>query len=222
MSDHLEAVFLDIGGTLYDDRWYSEALLRALRDLGAEIGEDEFKEEYDRWRREPQGSFRDVMGRRFLGPDSDPLVVTKAMERYWCYPAEALMPGAREALEHLDGRYTVGIIADQQSSVRESLARDALDTFVDVWCISADLGMEKPDPRVFETALERAGVSDPSRATMVGDRLDDDIRPSRKVGMRAVWVLTGKAPPEPTEQQLAEPDLWIRSLDDLPGALDRL
>ncbi len=222
MTEHLEAVFLDIGGTLYDDRWYSEALLRALRDLGAEIDEEDFRDEYDRWRSHPQGSFRSVMARHFLGADADPVVVTQAMERYWCYPAEALMPGARDALEHLDGTYTVGIIADQQSSVRESLARDALDRYVDVWCISADLGMEKPDPRVFETALERAGVDDPKRAVMVGDRLDDDVRPSREVGMRSVWVLTGKAPLHPTQEQLAEPDLAIKSLEELPDALLKL
>jgi HAD superfamily hydrolase (TIGR01509 family) len=222
MTAHLEAVFLDIGGTLYDDRWYSDALLRALRDLGAEVDEEEFRAEYDRWRRDPRGSFREAMGARFLGPGADPLVVTEAMARYWSYPTEALMPGAREALEALSGTYTVGIIADQQATVREALARDALDRFVHVWCVSADLGMEKPDLRVFETALERANVTEPRRAAMVGDRLDDDVRPARELGIRSVWVLTGKAPPDPTPEQLAEPDVAIRSLEDLPEALERL
>ena len=33
---------------------------------------------------------------------------------------------------------------------------------------------------------------------MVGDRLDYDVRPARRVGMRAIWMLRGEAPDEPT------------------------
>jgi putative hydrolase of the HAD superfamily len=57
---------------------------------------------------------------------------------------------------------------------------------------------------------------------MVGDRLDYDVRPARRAGMRTVWVLRGEAPDDPTPEQLAEADVAIRGLDELPGALERI
>ena len=40
--------------------------------------------------------------------------------------------------------------------------------------------------------------------------------------MRAVWVLRGEAPDDPTPGQLAEADAAIRGLDELPAALKAL
>ena len=57
---------------------------------------------------------------------------------------------------------------------------------------------------------------------MVGDRLDYDVRPARRAGMKAVWVLRGEAPDDPTPEQLAEADVAIRGLDELPAALERI
>ncbi len=51
------------------------------------------------------------------------------------------------------------------------MRRDGIEGFFDVWGVSDDLGIDKPDPRIFAHALEAAGV-EPSRAAMVGDRLD--------------------------------------------------
>ncbi len=222
MTHHLDVVFLDVGGTIYDDVWYSRALTTALRELGAEFTDQAFAEEYERLRRAPGGSFRRLLAERFLGERLDVAAVEKTMAKHWSYPAEALYPEVLDCLKRLSEDYRLGIIADQERTIHDALRRDGVESFIDVWCISADIGMEKPDYRVFTYALTSARATDPSRAVMVGDRLDDDIRPSRDVGMRAVWVLTGKAPPEPTEDQLAEPDLWIRDLSELPDALERL
>jgi FMN phosphatase YigB (HAD superfamily) len=57
---------------------------------------------------------------------------------------------------------------------------------------------------------------------MVGDRLDNDIIPARATGMKAVWLLRGEAPDRPTADQLAQADLAVRSLAELPGALTQL
>jgi putative hydrolase of the HAD superfamily len=57
------------------------------------------------------------------------------------------------------------------------------------------------------------------RAVHVGNRLDSDIRPSKSVGMRAVWLLRGEAPPSPTVEQLSEPDAVVTSFSGVPNAL---
>jgi putative hydrolase of the HAD superfamily len=105
--------------------------------------------------------------------------------------------------------------------VKDALRRDELDGYFEVWGVSDDVGLEKPDPRLFSYALSMADV-DAWRSVMVGDRLDYDMRPARVAGMHAVWVLRGEAPDEPTIEQLAEADAAIRGLSELPAALARL
>jgi HAD superfamily hydrolase (TIGR01549 family) len=219
MSD-LEFVFLDIGGVIYDDSVYARALDRALRDLGASFDDRDFEAEYRAARSAQNGSFRKRLASRFL-PGVDVPRVEQAAARYWSYPPEALLPDVRPCLEELAGRYRLGIAANQPSAVRDAMRRDGLEGFFEVWGVSDDVGVEKPDPRLFSHVLYLAGVA-PPRAVMVGDRLDYDIRPARAAGMQAVWMLRGEAPDEPTPQQLSEATATIRGLDELPETLERL
>jgi putative hydrolase of the HAD superfamily len=217
----LEVVFLDIGGVMYRDEGYRDALRRALRELGGTFSDDEFEAEYDACRAAQSGSFRARLTRRFLGPGADVAEVERHAERWWRYAEEDLEPDVVPTLERLQARYRLGIIANQPSVVRQAMARDGLDRFFDVWAVSADVGFDKPDPRLFAHAVAEAGV-EPEAAAMVGDRLDYDVRPAREAGMRAVWMLRGEAPEEPTAEQLAEADAAIRRLDELPDALEAM
>jgi putative hydrolase of the HAD superfamily len=125
-------------------------------------------------------------------------------------------------LEELRGAgYRLGIIANQPTAVRDAMTRDGLVGFIEVWGVSDDLGLQKPDVALFEHALEVAGVP-AGRTVMVGDRLDYDVAPARASGMRTVWVLRGEAPDDPTPEQLAVADASVRDLGELAGALAAL
>jgi putative hydrolase of the HAD superfamily len=52
---------------------------------------------------------------------------------------------------------------------------------------SGDVGFEKPDPRIFHTALERSGV-EAAKSMMVGDSITSDLRSAERVGIRAVLM----------------------------------
>jgi putative hydrolase of the HAD superfamily len=217
----IEMVFLDVGGVMYDDGVYARSWQRALREAGAEFTDEEFDAEYAQARAAQSGSFRGRLTRRFLGADADVEPVERLAAKHWAYPPGALFPDVKPALEELAGRYRLGVIANQPSSVRGAMERDGLVGFFEVWGVSDDLGLQKPDPRLFAHVLYLAGVA-PPRALMVGDRLDYDVRPAKGTGMRAVWVLRGEAPDEPTRDQLAEADAAIHTLDELPGVVARL
>jgi len=221
VTGRLDWVFLDVGGVLYADQTYYLAVREALRQLGASMTDQEFEEEYERCRRAQAGSFRRRLAERFLGEGADDDEVSRLASRDWAYPPAALLPDARPTLEALAGRYRLGIVANQLRGVRDAMRRDGIDRFFEVWAVSEELGVEKPDPSIFRHALDTSGA-DPARAAMVGDRLDYDVRPARDVGMRTVWVLRGEAPRDPTQEQIAEPDAVIRSLEGLPEALQRL
>ncbi|HEV8563499.1 MAG TPA: HAD family hydrolase [Actinomycetota bacterium] len=214
----LEMVFLDIGGVMYDDGVYARSWQRALREKGAEFTDAEFDDEYRAVRAAQAGSFRKHLSARFL-PAVELAEVESLAATYWAYPPGALFPDVRPCLEALAGRYRLGVIANQPSRVRDAMVRDGVDAFIEVWGVSEDVGLEKPDPRLFSYAAREAGVA-PSRAAMVGDRLDYDVRPARAAGMRTVWVLRGEAPDEPTADQLAEADAAVGGLAALPSVLE--
>ncbi len=218
----LEVVFLDIGGVMYDDRVYRDALLAALRELGAAVTEADFGLAYDECRRLQDGSFKERLAVRFLGPGTDVDEVERRASRHWLYPPGSLEPDVAPTLEALRvAGYRLGVIANQPSAVRDALERDGILSAFDVWVVSEDLGVDKPDPRIFAHAVAEA-AAEPEACAMVGDRLDYDVRPARAAGMRAVWVLRGEAPDDPTLEQLAQADVAIRDLSELPGALERL
>ena len=75
----------------------------------------------------------------------------------------------------------MGIIANQPSAVKDAIRRDGLDGFFEVWGVSDDVGLEKPDPALFAHVLHEAGV-DAVPSAMVGDRLDYDVRPGEGGG----------------------------------------
>ena len=91
-----------------------------------------------------------------------------------------------------------------------------LDELADSVCISAEVGVAKPDPLIFETAAARAGTT-LEGAWMIGDNLDADIAGGRGVGARTVWVK--REYDWLTYSSGAEPDLVA---EDLPDAVRRV
>ena len=222
MPGAIDHVFLDIGGVLYDDRVYAEAWRRALREAGGTFTDAAFDDEYAACRAGQDRSFRVHLATAFLGPEPDLRALETRAARYWQYPPSALHPDVVPTLHGLlDAGYRLGVIANQPSQVRAAMERDGLVGFFDVWGVSDDLGLHKPDPALFHRTLELAGVSG-ERTVMVGDRLDYDMRPARAAGMHTVWLLRGEAPDDPTPAQLAEPDVTIEELQQLPEVLDEL
>ena len=69
------------------------------------------------------------------------------------------------------------------------LAGLAIDQFFDVTVISGVDGVEKPEPAIFQIALERAEVG-PEAAVFVGDTIWD-VQACKKAGLACIAVLTG-------------------------------
>ncbi|MDI2032185.1 HAD family hydrolase [Saccharopolyspora sp. TS4A08] len=224
MPEPIDLVLLDVGGPVYDDAAYRDALLRATRELaaedGREVAEEDFLRLYDERRQAQGGSLRTAVARRFL-VSHDRAQLSERAERYWEYPPEALHDDVLPALRRIREHHRIAVVANQRAVVVDALRRDGVAEHVDVWAISETVGAEKPDPRIFQHALDEAGVP-ASRAVHVGNRLDTDVRGAQRVGLRTVWVLRGEAPPAPTPDQLAEPDVAVRSLAELPAALEKL
>jgi putative hydrolase of the HAD superfamily len=81
----------------------------------------------------------------------------------------------------------LGIVSNYEAWLEELLgALGVLDSFP-VRVISGIEGIEKPNPRVYELALERAGVA-ASSAVFVGDNPEFDVTPPAALGMFTVLI----------------------------------
>ena len=139
----------------------------------------------------------------------------------WPKRPDPLYPGVPEMLAALRGTYKLGIIANQSPGTQDRLRAWGIAQYFDVIASSAEKGCKKPDPRIFTLALEQAGCL-PGEAAMIGDRLDNDIAPAKKLGMRTIWVRQGwGGAPEPTGEA-DTPDAAVRDVLKVPEALERL
>ena len=108
----------------------------------------------------------------------------------WSHDKERLFPEVRLVLKTLGERYRLGIIANQGKGLLDRLERfGILDNF-EIIINSTDIGFSKPDLRIFQVALEKANI-EPSKAVYVGDRVDNDMVPAKKLGMRTIRLRQG-------------------------------
>lgn len=87
------------------------------------------------------------------------------MENYIPYP------GIKEVLETLGRTHRLGIISDTWPSIRPQLEHIGVARYFSFATFSFTLGVFKPDPRMFEDALAKAGV--PAEETVF---IDDSVR----------------------------------------------
>ena len=133
----------------------------------------------------------------------------------WRCELEKPYPGAKELLERLSKKYSLGIIANQEAGTQDRLEKWGMKNYFDVIIASTEIGFSKPDLRIFEIALQQADC-EPNRAVMVGDRLDNDILPAKQLGMKTVWVKQGFSRFQPDS---ALPDHTIHTLEEIKRIL---
>ena len=130
-------------------------------------------------------------------------------------------PEAGEVLREIKRSCKLGIIANQQVGIRELLKESGWDGLFDVIMISDEVRLQKPDPTIFENALEMAKCR-PTEAVMVGDRIDNDVAPAKQLGMRTVRFKAGVFSAQTASGGAEAPDIEITSLRQLPAALAKL
>jgi YjjG family noncanonical pyrimidine nucleotidase len=200
-------ILFDLDHTLFDSD-ASEAL--ALEEVLRAAGVDEperHRDTYDRINRAlwaavelQQVSPLHVRTARFeqlvaqAGLDADPFVLADGFVDGLARHGD-LYPGVREALEALAGRATLALVTNGLSEVqRGRLERLALVDHFAAVVISAEVGVSKPSPAIFDLAFEALGGPPRSSALMVGDSLTSDIAGGRGAGISTCWYNpTGRA-----------------------------
>lgn len=86
----------------------------------------------------------------------------------------------------LSARVAVLSNGDQEQQ-EEKVSRTGLGRYLDVVLTSDQLGVAKPDPRIFGLACSRLGVP-PTAVVYVGDQLEVDAVAATAAGLRGIWL----------------------------------
>lgn len=81
----------------------------------------------------------------------------------------------------------LGVVSNSDGRVEQALEAAGLKDYFDVIVDSALIGAEKPDPRIFQAALDALDVA-PEAALYVGDLYEVDIVGARAAGIEAVLL----------------------------------
>ena len=107
---------------------------------------------------------------------------------YYCSDAWRLVPDATSALEHARRSGHRNVIVSNHAPELPNLVRDlGLSPLIELTITSAAVGAEKPNPIIFQRAIDLAGA-DVEKSWMIGDNPVADIAGARAVGLRAVLV----------------------------------
>jgi len=229
----LRFVLLDLDDTILDFRAAERtALSRALTAEGIPPRE-ELLALYSRineaqWKRLERGELTHAQVKReryvllfeALGLRRDPAPLARRYEEELTRCGH-LLPGARELLETLAGRWRLFALSNATAAVQcGRIARAGIGGFFEKIFLSQEAGVSKPDPGFFAWCFRQIPDFDRSRAVLVGDSLSSDIRGGRNAGLRTVWFSPGggAVPADPDLQ----PDHVIRALKELPALLETL
>ncbi len=107
-----------------------------------------------------------------------------------------VFPEVPGVLRELRSRgFALAIVSNWDVSLHDVLTDTGLSGLVDTVVISAELGVAKPDPRIFETALARIGGILPVEAVHVGDSVEFDVVGAHAAGLDAILVVRNGAAP---------------------------
>lgn len=92
--------------------------------------------------------------------------------------------------------WRVGIVSNGMADNQlAKINRTGLGEHVDACCVSGEIGIRKPDIRIFQLAAERCGSDLTGGGWMVGDNPGHDIAGGRAAGLRTVWIAGQQAWP---------------------------
>ena len=224
-------IIFDADGTLFDfDRAEAGALQETFDAFGV-VFEQRTGDLYRQinsaiWRELEQGAITPEALRveRFrrlfdaLGLAIDPAAFS---ERYLDHLSHRgdLIDGAEEVVKALHGRCRLLILTNGLSEVqRTRLAHSGLAEYFEDIVISDEVGVAKPDGRIFDVAFERMGNPAKADVLIIGDSLSSDVAGGQAYGIDTCWF-NPAGQPRPAGLSIR---FEVRRLTDLPGCLSVL
>lgn len=175
--DKIEWIFFDVGSTLVDESKVYEERMKTVAKAANESYEYVYQTALEFYKENKKG-------------DLETIKLLNVKKPEWRHQDEMLYCETKDCLIKLSEKYKIGVIANQSLGTEKRLRAFGILKYINLVVASAEEGVAKPDKRIFEIALNRAGCK-PQHAVMVGDRIDNDIMPAKWLGMRTIWIRQG-------------------------------
>lgn len=198
-------LFIDLDDTVYDFSTASrESFLETYEQLHYERYFDSFEHymsiytphNLELWRIYGEGKItKDELNRRryshpleVVGVSDPQLAATFCREALGRIPTKGnLVPGAIELLEYLRPRYNMYILSNGFKELQSRKMQTAgIDKYFDALILSEDIGINKPDSRLYEHAM-RTTSSQPQESLMIGDMFETDIVGAANSGIDSIY-----------------------------------
>ena len=200
----LRAIFFDAAGTLFHlPKGVGHHYAIAGRDVGLTLDPQAVDRAFAAaWKQMPRrettrapredddkGWWRELVDKVMddVAPATHELDRDAFFEAAYGHFAEAgvweLFPEVFETLELLRPRYRLAVISNFDGRLRMIVEQLGISKFFDQLVISSEVGADKPDPFIFQRALELLGVA-PDEALHVGDDPAGDWEGAAAAGMR--------------------------------------
>lgn len=244
MASKIQGVLFDLGGTLiyFDGAWpevmqsANQELLEYLQSQGIQLEPklfmDEFRRRLEEYYIQREAEFIEYTTAHILrklledlgqlNPSSEMLrpalkKLYAVSQAHWKLEADTI--STLEALRSAGLRLAIVSNAADDADVQTLVDNAGIRTYFDFILSSAACGIRKPNPRIFEMALEKWGLK-PEQAAVVGDTLGADILGARNAGLFSIWI-TRRAdrPGNRAHADTIKPDAQIKTLSDLPEML---
>lgn len=231
----LKAIIFDFGGVLTSSCWDLDVMANIIRETfrnrGIELPknfEDVFKSVMiEAWKRVVKTKQEEMIHEHIketlekLGFMVDEELISESVENIKEAPFCIVRPEAKRVLEELERKgYKMCIVSNSPIRFHDRVLEKhgLLRFFDDCIVVSCEVGYRKPDPKIFEVALNKLGVK-PSEALYVGDVPFIDIPGAKSLGMK-VAIMESPEPvirnlPIPEITDPPPPDFKLRNLEDL-------
>ena len=192
-------VFFDIGDVLFNENaqhtYYFHSMLASMRKHKVDVAWDAYHQKISECVKIlPATAITDAAQHFVNGVADWDAVYHDARQVYEAIrkprPYGTLLDDFTGVLHSLKPEFNLGIVANQHHEVLDGVDNYGITPLFGVRVIDTMVGVSKPDPRIFQVALDQAGCR-ADEAIMVGDRPDNDIRPAKSIGLRTVRFRRG-------------------------------
>lgn len=229
-----KALLFDFGGTLDTDgiHW-SEKFFEVYMHFHIPVSKENFREAFVYSERtianiiKPDFNLNQTLKaqlkyqleylQKFYLPDAFTLILDELTE--YCYRTVIQnVEISKEILEQLAPEYLLAVISNFYGNIETVLEELSLKKYFTSIVDSAVVGIRKPDPKIFEIALNELGVS-PIDAVMIGDSYDNDIKPAKSLGCYTIWInIKGWNNPADTK----DADSIINTIKKIPNIMKEI
>ncbi len=156
-------------------------------------------------------------------PDNSPLESIRDLQ----IESHIITPETISIVRKIKQQYKVGIISNNVSEwVIQVLEAYKIRELFDVITVSSEIGVRKPDARIFMSALKFVSAR-PEEAVFVSDELAEDLVGSKGLGIISVWLRNPQIKSEwkqreVAEEKIFEPDATISDLQELLLFLEKV